>query len=76
MIISGRGDYNFSPLQVIMLELKKEKEHIVSIEQLIEKYQHHPSMQRVKIFTEKLKQEKLEDKIFYQSAKDRKVPRR
>ena len=54
-----------------MLELKKEKERIVSIDQLIEKYQHHPSMQRVKIFTEKLKQEKLKDKIFCQSIKDR-----
>ncbi len=57
-----------------MLELKKE-ERIVSIDQLIEKYQHHPSMQRVKIFKEKLKQEKLEDKIFYQSIKDRTADR-
>ncbi|MGB5636876.1 MAG: hypothetical protein WBM86_29410 [Waterburya sp.] len=53
-----------------MSELKKEKERIVSIDQLIEKYQHHPSMQRVKIFTEKLKQEKLKDQLFYQSIKD------
>lgn len=53
-----------------MLELKKEKERIVSIDQLIEKYQHHPSMQRVKIFKEKLKQEKLKEQLFYQSIKD------
>ena len=53
-----------------MSELKKEKERIVSIDQLIEKYQHHPSMQRVKILKEKLKQEKLKDQLFYQSIKD------
>ncbi len=54
-----------------MLELKKEKERIVSIDQLLEKYQHHPYMQRVKILKDNLKQEKLEDKNFYQSIKDR-----
>ncbi len=54
-----------------MSELKKEKERIVSIDRLIEKYQHHPYMQGVKIFTEKLKQEKLNDKIFYQSIKEK-----
>ena len=53
-----------------MSKLKKGKERIVSIDRLIEKYQHHPNMQRVKIFKDQLKQEKLEDKIFYQSIKD------
>ncbi len=51
-----------------MLELKKER--IVSIDRLIEKYQHHPNMQGIKILKEQLKQEKLNDKIFYQSIKD------
>ena len=49
-----------------MSELKKEKERIVSIDWLKDNYQHHPSMQRVKIFTEKLKQEKLKEQLFYQ----------
>ena len=54
-----------------MLELKKEKEPTVSIDRLIEKYQHHPSMRRVNALKDKLKQEKLKDKLFYQSIKDR-----
>lgn len=53
-----------------MSELKKSKERIVSIDRLIEKYQHHPCMQGIKILKDKLKQEKLNDKIFYQSIKD------
>lgn len=54
-----------------MSKLKKGKERIVSVDQLIDDYQQHPKMQRVKILKGKLKQEKLEDKIFYQSIKDR-----
>ncbi|WP_319422666.1 hypothetical protein [Pleurocapsa sp. FMAR1] len=56
-----------------MSKLKKDKEHIVFIDRLIEKYQHHPSMQRVKILKDKLKQEKLEDKSFYQSIKEKRA---
>ena len=53
-----------------MSELKKEKERIVSIDWLKDNYQQHPCMQGVKILKDKLKQEKLNDKIFYQSIKD------
>jgi hypothetical protein len=52
-----------------MSELKQEKERMVSIDWLKDNYQQQPCMQRVKIFTEKLQQEKLEDKLFYQSIK-------
>ena len=54
-----------------MSKLKKDIEHIVSIERLIEKYQHHPNMQGVKILKDRLKQEKLNDQIFYQSIKEK-----
>ena len=53
-----------------MSELQTEKERMVSIDWLKDNYQQHPCMQRVEIFKEQLKQEKLEDKILYQSIKE------
>lgn len=52
-----------------MSELKQEKGHLVSINWLKDNYQQHPYMQGVKILKDQLKQEKLSDKIFYQSIK-------
>ncbi|HEY9767864.1 MAG TPA: hypothetical protein V6C71_05055 [Coleofasciculaceae cyanobacterium] len=52
-----------------MSELKKQKERMVSIDWLKNNYQHHPCMQGIKILKEQLKQEKLNDQIFYQSIK-------
>ena len=52
-----------------MSKLKKGKESIVSIDWLKDNYHQHPCMQRLEIFKEQLKQEKLSDKIFYQSIK-------
>ncbi len=52
-----------------MSKLKKEKERIVSIDWLKDNYQQQPCMEGVKILFEKLKQEKLNDQIFYQSIK-------
>ncbi len=56
-----------------MSKLKKGNDRIVSIDQLQEKYQQHPSMHRVNALKDQLKQEKLEDKIFYQSIKEKKA---
>ena len=53
-----------------MSELKKGKVHKVSIDWLKDNYQQHPSMLRVKILKDQLKQEKLSDRSFYQSIKD------
>ncbi len=39
-----------------MSELKKGRERIVFIDHLIEKYQQHPSMRRVNVLIEQLKQ--------------------
>lgn len=52
-----------------MSELKQAKERLVSIDWLQDNYQQHPYMQGVKIIKDQLKQEKLSDKIFYQSIK-------
>lgn len=52
-----------------MSELKKGKERMVSIDWLKDNYQQHPSMLGVKILKDQLKQEKLSDRIFYQSIK-------
>ncbi len=54
-----------------MSKLKKGKDRLVSIDQLREKYQQHPRMRQVEILKDKLKQEKQEDKVFYQSIKDK-----
>ena len=48
---------------------KKKIHHSISIDRLVDNYQQHPSMRRVEVLKEQLKQEKLEDKNFYQSIK-------
>lgn len=52
-----------------MSKPKKGIERIVSLNWLKDNYQQHPCMQRLETFKEQLKQEKLEDLIFYQSIK-------
>ena len=52
-----------------MFEPKKNIRRSSYINQIEETYQDHPCMQRVKALKEQLKQEKLQDKAFYQSIK-------
>ncbi len=52
-----------------MLERRKKIRRSISIEQIKEIYRDHPSMRRINVFKEQLKQEKLQDKIFCQSIK-------
>lgn len=48
---------------------KKQRSISISIDRLVDDYQQHPSMRQVEVLKEQLKQEKLEDKNFYQSIK-------
>ncbi|WP_172657328.1 hypothetical protein [Myxosarcina sp. GI1] len=41
----------------------------IALEWLIKDYQQHPSMRQVEILKDKLKREKQEDKLVYQSVK-------
>ena len=53
-----------------MSEPNKNTRRSISIEQIKEAYQDHPTMQRVNAFKEELKQEKAQDKVFCQSIKE------
>lgn len=50
-----------------MFEQRKNFRDSISIQQIKEVYRDHPSMQRINAFKEELKQEKLQDKVFFQS---------
>lgn len=52
-----------------MFELNRDKHNLVSITQLANAYQHHPSMHQVERLKNQLKQEKLQDKAVYQEIK-------
>ena len=52
-----------------MLEPRKNIRYSIFIDRIKKTYQDHPSMHRVNILKEQLKQEKLQDKIFCQSVK-------
>lgn len=54
-----------------MSQQQKSKRRSISIEQLLNDYRHHPYMLRVTRLQARLKQEKQEDKIFYQSLKEK-----
>ena len=54
-----------------MLEQRKEIRRLVSMNSFIDRYQNHPTMVRVNQLKNKLKQEKLQDKAFYQSIKEK-----
>lgn len=56
-----------------MFESRKDTRCSISIDRLKEAYRDHPSMHRVNLFKEQLKQEKLQDKIFCQSIKEKKA---
>ena len=58
-----------------MIEQRKNIRHLASIKLIRETYQDHPSMQRVNAFKEQLKQQKLEDKAFCQSIKEKRAVR-
>ncbi len=52
--------------------MSKQRKKVLSsifIGSVVERYQDHPSMIRVNQLKNKLKQEKLQDKVFYQSVK-------
>ena len=53
-----------------MSELRESIERSIPIDRLIDNYQEHPNTIGVKILKDKLKQEKLKDKILYQSFKE------
>ena len=52
-----------------MFEPRKRIRRSNCIAQIQETYQDHPYMLRVNVLKEQLKQEKLQDKAFYQSIK-------
>lgn len=52
-----------------MFEQRKNLRDSISVAHIKEVYRDHPSMQRVNVFKETLKQEKLQDKVFCQSIK-------
>lgn len=56
-----------------MLEPRKNLRRSFFIDRLKETYRDHPSMHSVNVFKEQLKQEKLQDKVFCQSLKDKKA---
>ena len=52
---------------------ERDSSHLsTSIDRIKEAYQGHPCMQSVNALKEQLKQEKLQDKTFIQSAKNKK----
>lgn len=55
-----------------MLELVNSSRRSTNLERIKEIYQDHPYMRRVNAFKEQLKQEKLQDKAFCQSIKNKK----
>ncbi len=54
-----------------MSHQKNSKQRSILVDRLINDYQQHPYMLRVKMLQAQLKQEKQEDKIFYQSLKEK-----
>jgi hypothetical protein len=54
-----------------MFEPKNKIRHSILIDRIKEIYQNHPNMQGVNALKEQLKQEKLQDKIYCQSIKDK-----
>ncbi len=54
-----------------MSETRKKSHRSISVDQLVDDYQEHPSMRQVEILKDQLKREKQEDKVFYQSIKDK-----
>ncbi len=56
-----------------MSEQKKKIFKFVSIDRINETYRDHPCMHRVNLLKEQLKQERLQDKIFCQSIKEKKA---
>lgn len=56
-----------------MSKQRKSIDCLIPMDRLIDNYQHHPRMLQVEILKDKLKQEKLQDKIFYQSIKKKNV---
>jgi hypothetical protein len=52
---------------------QKKKILFVSIDRINETYRDHPCMRRVNLLKEQLKQERLKDKIFCQSIKEKKA---
>ena len=57
--------------EVTMLEHRRKIRRLDSIDWLLDRYQDHPSMLRVNHLKNKLKEEKLQDKVFYQSIKEK-----
>lgn len=56
-----------------MFKSRKNIRCSISIEKIKEIYQNHPTMHRVNALKEKLKQEKLQDKIYCQAIKEKKA---
>ena len=54
-----------------MSETRKKTHRLISVDRLVDDYQEHPSMRQVEILKDQLKREKQEDKVFYQSIKDK-----
>ncbi|VEP15207.1 hypothetical protein H1P_3160002 [Hyella patelloides LEGE 07179] len=54
-----------------MSDLRKNEHQLVQINGFIDNYQRHSSMLEVQILKLKLKEEKLRDKIIFQSIKDK-----
>ena len=50
-----------------MFEYTKSKNCPVSIEFIKEEFRDHPTMQRLNVFVNDLKKERMQDKVFYQS---------
>ena len=50
-----------------MYDLKSSIERLMSADRFIDNYRQHPNMDRVQMLKLQLKQEKLRDKIVYQS---------
>lgn len=61
----------FDSKEIIMSKLVKNRDSLVSINWLKNIYKDHPNMIQVNALKEKLKQEKLEDKVFCQSIKEK-----
>lgn len=57
-----------------MFEQRKNLRGSISVAQIKEVYRDHPRMRRVNVFKETLKQEKLQDKIFFSIESKRKQP--
>ena len=52
-----------------MFKPNQNRHSLISVTQITNIYQHHPSMLGVERLKDKLKQEKLQDKVFYQEIK-------